>query len=268
MPGGDEEDRQPEMPMGFSEPQAPFLSGSQSARHWSESWVRDWGFCIQCGHSRLLKFDNNEPVADFRCESCSEQFELKSKRGRLGAKVADGAYRTKIDRLTSSQNPNLLLMTYDLTERAVTNLIAVPKHYFVPRIIQKRRPLAPSARRAGWIGSNILLSEIPDSGKIYIVRDSLPQPRGEVMKRWQTNSFLANAPLDARGWLLEIMRTVEALGKPEFEIADVYADEARLSTVYPGNRHVREKIRQQLQVLRDYGYLDFVSRGIYKLRRS
>jgi type II restriction enzyme len=29
---------------------------------------------------------------------------------------------------------------------------------------------------------------------------------------------------------------------------------------------VKQKIRQQLQVLRDHGYLDFVSRGYYRLR--
>jgi type II restriction enzyme len=38
-----------------------------------------------------------------------------------------------------------------------------------------------------------------------------------------------------------------------------------LSSKYPGNRHVRPKIRQQLQVLRDSGYLEFLSKGTYRL---
>ena len=38
--------------------------------------------------------------------------------------------------------------------------------------------------------------------------------------------------------------------------------------LHPDNRHVRDKIRQQLQVLRDHGYLEFVSRGSYRLRQS
>ncbi|MCC7268444.1 MAG: hypothetical protein IT546_14060, partial [Caulobacteraceae bacterium] len=50
------------------------------------------------------------------------------------------------------------------------------------------------------------------------------------------------------------------------ELADVYAFEDRLARLYPGNRNVRPKIRQQLQVLRDQGYLDFVGRGLYRLR--
>jgi type II restriction enzyme len=57
------------------------------------------------------------------------------------------------------------------------------------------------------------------------------------------------------------------LGKTEFQIDDVYADEQRLQRLYPANRHVREKIRQQLQVLRDNGYLEFLSRGNYRLRQ-
>ncbi len=243
-------------------------SGSQSARVWSETWVSSWAFCVSCGHAGLTKFANNAPVADFHCEGCNEQFELKAKSGALQPKVADGAYRTKIERLSSAQNPNLLLMTYNREERAVTNLIAVPKHYFVPRIIEQRPPLRETARRAGWEGSNILLKEIPDSGKIFIVRNGVQQERDSVLRQWQATRFLANEPIDGRGWLLEVMRSVERIGKPNFEIADVYADEARLKAIYPDNKHVREKIRQQLQVLRDNGYLDFVSRGTYRLRRA
>lgn len=260
----------PEQPMamGFEETQATYISGSQSARVWSETWVGSWAFCVSCGHAGLTKFANNSPLADFYCEGCREQFELKAKSGTLQPRVADGAYRTKIERLSSAQNPNLLLMTYNRDERAVTNLIAVPKHYFVPRIIEQRPPLRPTARRAGWEGSNILLKEIPELGKIFIVKNGVQQERDSILRQWRATSFLANETIDARGWLLEVMRAVERIGKPEFEIADVYADEARLQAAYPDNKHVREKIRQQLQVLRDVGYLDFVSRGTYRLKQS
>lgn len=33
---------------------------------------------------------------------------------------------------------------------------------------------------------------------------------------------------------------------------------------YPENHHIREKIRQQLQLLRDKGIIEFVGRGRYK----
>ena len=54
------------------------------------------------------------------------------------------------------------------------------------------------------------------------------------------------------------------MGRPEFTLADVYAHEAALAALYPGNNNVRPKIRQQLQVLRDQGWLTFSGRGIYR----
>jgi type II restriction enzyme len=58
------------------------------------------------------------------------------------------------------------------------------------------------------------------------------------------------------------------IGKQEFRLDDVYAYETKLSQLYPNNRHVRQKIRQQLQVLRDQGFLDFMARGYYRLRAT
>jgi type II restriction enzyme len=145
-------------------------------------------------------------------------------------------------------------------------LIVIPKHFFVPSIIEKRRPLRDTARRAGWGGSNIILTGVPESGRIYIVRSGQPQPRALVRQQWERTSFLADEPAAARGWLVEVMHSVESLRKPEFQLDDVYADEQRLQGIYPGNRHVREKIRQQLQALRDRGYLEFLSRGRYRMR--
>ena len=172
------------------------------------------------------------------------------------------------ERLAASNNPNLLLLNYDLQRLAVTNVVVVPKHFFVSDIIEKRKPLAPTAKRAGWVGCNILLNAIPAAGKIYFVRAGEAVPRTSVLAQWQQTLFLRDEGSDARGWLIETMKCVEAIGKNEFDLDDVYVFEERLSLLYPNNRHVRQKIRQQLQVLRDHGYLDFVSRGHYRLRRS
>ena len=148
----------------------------------------------------------------------------------------------------------------------MTNLLVVPKHFFVRDIIEARKPLAATARRAGWIGSNILLKQIPQSGKILIVRNGQIEPKDSVLSLWSRTLFLRDQAHDARGWLIEVMKCIEAIGKNEFQLEDVYAFEDRLSRIYPGNRNVKPKIRQQLQFLRDRGYLDFVTRGYYRLR--
>jgi hypothetical protein len=87
-----------------------------------------------------------------------------------------------------------------------------------------------------------------------------------VLAKWQQTLFLRRQSLEARGWVIEVMKVVEAIGRQDFELSDDYAFEARLSAIYPENNHVRDKIRQQLQVLRDNGYLEFLGGGRYRLR--
>lgn len=254
--------------LGFEESQTPLTSGSQLARVWTEGWVAREAYCINCGHAQLSKATNNSPVLDFVCPVCADQFEVKAQKKPFGRKVADGAYFTKIERLKSSTIPNLMLVNYDLEQRQVRSVAVVPRHFFVPEIIEQRPPLAPTARRAGWIGSNILLGRVPEAGRIVVLRDGVPVPKEIVLGRWKQTLFLRRAGIEARGWLLEVMKAVDLIGRSEFDLDDVYAHEARLSATYPNNNNVRPKVRQQLQVLRDNGYLDFLGKGRYRLRRA
>ena len=255
------------MKLGFEESQTVYTSGTQKARTWTEAWVSAWAYCPHCGNAKMAQFPNNSPLADFLCTSCKEEFELKSQKSRFGTKVADGAYGTKCQRLAASNNPNLLLMNYDLRSLSVVNLLIVPKHFFVRDIIEERKPLAATARRAGWIGSNILLDRVPESGKIHIVQNGIVRPKELVLQEWRKTLFLRSESLDSRGWLLDVMKCVESLGRSEFTLDEVYAFDRHLGNLYPGNQNIRPKIRQQLQYLRDRGFIDFVTRGRYRLRQ-
>ena len=79
------------MRLGFEEEQAEYDSGSQRARSLTETWAATSLFCPSCGNQRLAKFPNNAPAADFYCETCREEFELKSSRSQFSKKVLDGA---------------------------------------------------------------------------------------------------------------------------------------------------------------------------------
>jgi len=256
------------MKFGFEESQREFVSGSQAARVWTERWVSDWAYCPNCGNSRIEQFRANMPVADFFCPACGEQYELKSHKKPLGKKVPDGAYEAKKERLAGDSNPSLLLLRYSLESRSVVDLCTVPKHFFALDIIEKRKPLRPTARRPGWVGSNILINRLPPSAKIFLVRDGRLSPRKDVLAAWKRTLFLREVGTEARGWLIEVMQCVEAIGKQTFALEEVYAFEERLGSIYPRNRHVRPKIRQQLQVLRDHGYLEFTTRGTYRLAQT
>ena len=71
--------------------------------------------------------------------------------------------------------------------------------------------------------------------------------------------------VEKRGWTLDVLQVVQSLGKLEFTLADVYAHASALDKLHPKNAHVRDKIRQQLQVLRDLGLLTFLGEGHYRL---
>lgn len=242
-----------------------YTSKSQKARVLTEYWAQLNGFCPACG-STLRRHSNNQPAADLFCSACNEDFELKSMSKPIGAKIVDGAYETMAGRLVSNQNPNLFLLQYNPATWCVRNFLVVPKHFFTLKVIEKRPPLSASARRAGWVGCNILYKDIPMAGKIHIVTDGVAQLKQVVIERWQRTNFLAtNIPLAARGWLLDVMTCIERLGKREFLLDEIYRFTEDLQTRYPDNRHIKAKIRQQLQVLRDNGYLSFVGRGAYRL---
>jgi len=240
---------------------------SQKIRVLTEDWVDGQVYCPNCGHLDIDKYGNNKPVADFFCANCREDYELKSKKDSVGTKIVNGAYRTMIQRLQSTNNPNFFLLNYDLRNLSVLNFFVIPKYFFVPEIIEKRRALSRTARRAGWVGCNILLQSIPQTGKIFFVKNRQIEPKKNVIANWQKTLFLKEErEISAKGWLLDVMNCVEKLGDKDFTLDEVYTFESFLDKKHPENKHIKDKIRQQLQVLRDKGYLEFIERGRYRVK--
>jgi type II restriction enzyme len=243
-----------------------YTSASQKMRVLTEDWVYRSVYCPNCGHLEISNYPNNKPVADFYCVNCKEDYELKSKKDNFGTKIVDGAYSTMINRLQSSSNPNFFFLNYNLSDYSIKNFLVIPKHFFVPEIIEKRKPLALTAQRAGWVGCNILLQSVPQTGKIFYVRDGQVESKENVLSQWQKTLFLREEKeVSAKGWILDIMRCIEKLGRESFTLDDMYVFESELAKLHPENKHIKDKIRQQLQILRDKGYLEFVTRGQYHL---
>ena len=89
-----------------------YKSPSQIVRVLSEDWVAKQSYCPNCSAQPLAEFANNEPVADFYCANCKEQFELKSKKAKLSQIINDGAYETMLARINSDDNPSFFFLTY------------------------------------------------------------------------------------------------------------------------------------------------------------
>ncbi len=244
---------------------AGYHSGSQISRVVTEDWVARNMFCPVCGAPVLGHYEANKPVADFFCDDCKSDFELKSKESKkatIGHKIADGAYTTMIERITSLRNPHLFVMTY--ANWQVNNLLIIPNYFFVPDIIEKRKPLAETARRAGWVGCNIDIGNIPESGKIFIIKNSQQEDKSRVIDQYQRSLSLRKTEIGTRGWLMDVLKCVERIPNDEFTIKDMYTFVDELHKKHPENNTVPDKIRQQLQFLRDKGFIQFFGGGRYK----
>lgn len=240
-----------------------YKSASQKIRVLSESWVNNEIFCPNCG-CNINSYRNGKPVADFYCPNCSEDYELKSKKDSMGKRIIDGAYKTMIERLQSANNPNFFFLNYDIKNYEVLNFAVIPKHFFVPEIIIKRNQGIKN--RPNYIMCSIDLAGIPNSGKIFYVKNKRIESKEKVLENWNKTLFLRKSKkAELKGWILDTMKCIDKLGKNEFTLDEMYSFENLLSQKYADNKHIKDKIRQQLQFLRDKGYLEFKGSGKYKL---
>ena len=65
---------------------------------------------------------------------------------------------------------------------------------------------------------------------------------------------------------LRMLLELKGLGPGDtFSIDDAYECEGALARMHPDNEHIRDKIRQQLQIMRDHDFLEFINdAGIYR----
>ncbi len=241
-----------------------YNSKSQIARVMTEDWVNRNMFCPRCGFTHIEQFNNNQPVADFFCPKCSNEYELKSTNGKIGSKITDGAYDSMIARITGNKNPDFFFMTYSNAKNIVNDFILILKHFFVPDIIEKRKPLGPDARRAGWVGCNILIDKVPEQGRISIISDGKISDINSVLTKVNCSSNLEIVDINNRSWLMDILNCVNRISTTVFTLNEVYKFEDELQIKYPKNNNIRAKIRQQLQFLRDRGVLEFLGNGKYR----
>ena len=104
-------------------------------------------------------------------------------------------------------------------------------------------------------------------------------PPDEVRARYTRLKPIREIKTAQRGWTLDVFNVVAAVcdrrklsgahraplqSWKEFTTADVYAFTRELEKLHPDNRHVRDKIRQQLQVLRDAELLIHVESGRWR----
>jgi type II restriction enzyme len=170
-----------------------------------------------------------------------------------------------IQSILTSTVPNFVFLHYQSKGWIVRDLFLVPRHFLSPSFVEKRPPLKPTARRSGWVGCNLLLSALPQDARIHAVKNGIEISSQGVREEWRAFSFLKDSDSESRGWIADVLACVREIREPEFSLGDMYAFEERLGALHEDNRNVRPKIRQQLQVLRDRGVLEFLGRGKYRV---
>ena len=172
-----------------------------------------------------------------------------------------------MDAILSQKVPNLVLLQYS-PSWSVKNLLLIPSFFLTESAIEKRKPLSLKAKRAKWVGCNILLGNVPEDGRISIVSNGIVTGPAQVRRQYRHVQPLRELGLKERGWTLDVLNVLRRLKKHDVTLADFYEFEAHLQALHPNNRNVKPKIRQQLQILRELGFLAFEdNKGRYRVLR-
>jgi len=136
-----------------------------------------------------------------------------------------------------NRQPNLFLLSYHLPF-VVTNLSVLPRRFLAEAMAVRRKPLAQTARRAGWIGCNLDLRQIPRSALIPRVVEGKFVAQSQIQDHWKKSEPLDQLSSTARGWAAVVLGIVERIRKPESTLQDIYEHETRVAALFPNNRNI------------------------------
>ena len=106
-----------------------------------------------------------------------------------------------------------------------------------------------------------ILSNIPKEKRIKIPKIELEQA-SEYFDVYTGGTDSIRETLG--GWKLSVFDCLLKVKEDNFELSNIYKFEDMLHKQYPENQYVRDKIRQQLQELRDLGLIEFLGQGQYR----
>ena len=188
-----------------------YKSSSQAARRITEEWATDNLHCIACPSDLALSLPANTPVQDYMCPKCGANHQLKIENGAFGQVVQNSAYEPKMAAIADGRVPHYAFLQYSRATRRVTDLSVVPAHFISPAVIQQRRPLSNKARRAGWVGSNILLGRIPLDAQVVMVGGGTVSAPDEVRDDWRRYAFLQADERSTGGWGADVLSCVRTI---------------------------------------------------------
>lgn len=147
-----------------------YTGATQVSRVMLETWAQFNLYCLNCMADTLEPLPPNTPVKDFVCVTCSTDYQIKARNGRFGSRLTGGAYEPTLAALRACRLPEFVLVEFDSRYATVVFVDAIPGNAIDEERLVARRPLQPTARRAGWQGFTLRVDGLP---RVRIV-----QPQG------------------------------------------------------------------------------------------
>lgn len=106
-----------------------------------------------------------------------------------------------------------------------------------------------------------ILSKVPKSQPITL-------PKIEIQKSNEDIEIftggIESITSTLKGWKLEVFICLLKINKPSFTLEDINSFLPYFENKFPDNNNIEAKIRQQLQLLRDIGLVEFLGKGNYR----
>ncbi len=124
----------------------------EACEYWVESNIK----CPKCDGT-LDKQQANEKSIDHRCSSCKEEYQTKASKTKIiksdgSIRLLGAEYKTTLSKVGCW---GLICVEYCPDSNKVLNHKVISKEKITEDCIVPRKPLGPSARRAGWQGCYI-----------------------------------------------------------------------------------------------------------------
>lgn len=246
------------------ETEEKFVTSAQKVKAQAKEWFLKNAYCPECSGG-LDAVADEEEMGLYECEKCKKTYIFRPLK-EISDKFLGGSYSFYAKAMDKGTFPSFFLLSYD-ENLEVTNLLFIPSYYIVKDMIKKRKPLGKDSRKPGWEGTTIVITDVPEAGKIWIIKDKNVIDKKEVSEKIKKTEFFNNyRNTKFKNWTFMVMKALENLEKEEFTVNDLCDLEKSVKRKFPGNTPLKIKasIRQKLQMLRDYGYIEFLGEGIYR----
>jgi transcription elongation factor Elf1 len=138
-----------------------------------ESAVCTHAMCPRCNRARHFKrLPTNFECADIICKFCGLLGQVKTTRLKDGTdefpdRIMSAAWRPQHDRIIAGVYHGLYLVGYRQNAKTLVRIDFVPPHILeaTPGVFEPRKPLSATAKRAGWAGYTLVVSELPKVGR-------------------------------------------------------------------------------------------------------